>query len=337
MPLERLQKVLAHAGVASRRECEELIRDGRVAVNGSIVTEMGVKVDPNKDEILVEGAPLQAKEPRRYLLLHKPAGYLSVMEDARARKDLDDLVASEERLYPVGRLDLASEGLVLLTNDGDLANRLTHPRYEHPKTYLALVRGDVPERDLWKLRRGIHIEDEQTAPAQVDTVPGWPRELEEEWWRQSPQPKEDGPTMWLRITLREGKKRQIRRMLSAVGHPVLRLIRVSLGPLRLGKLRPGQSRPITGTELKALRQAARTGGSVSPEVTRTANRRFERNNRLQGRRSRVGAGAPRAREGRPSPTSRGPSASEGRPSPTSRGPRPAPRRPSSTPRGRRSR
>jgi pseudouridine synthase len=200
--------------------------------------------------------------------LHKPAGYLSVMEDPRGRPDLNDLVQGEgalkgARLFPVGRLDMASEGLILLTNDGNLANWLMHPRYEHPKTYLALARGTPPERELWKLRRGIELEGERTAPARVEVVDGWPRELVSDWWQEG-MPDAPGPVTWLRITLREGKKRQIRRMLSEVGHPVLRLIRVGLGPLRLDQLAPGHSRPVTAYELRSLRRALREGQDAVP-------------------------------------------------------------------------
>jgi pseudouridine synthase len=272
MPLERLQKVLAHAGVASRRACEAMIEEGRVAVNGAIVTELGTKVDPERDRILVDGEPLRPREPHRYLLLHKPAGYLSVMEDERGRPDLGDLVTSDERLFPVGRLDLASEGLILLTNDGDLANQLTHPRYEHPRTYLVLVRGQPSTGALWDLRRGVQLEDERTAPAQVEVVSGWPRELTGDWWQEGMPPGQMQMT-WLRLTLREGKKRQIRRMLSAVGHPVLRLIRIGLGPLRLGRLPPGQSRSLTSYELRLLRQPMRAGRAAPEGAAQTGGRR----------------------------------------------------------------
>jgi pseudouridine synthase len=260
MSLERLQKVLARAGIASRRGCEELIRQGRVAVNGVIVTEMGIKVDPERDQIQVDGEPVRPSEPYRYLLVHKPAGYLSVMNDPRGRRDLGDLIESKGQLFPVGRLDMASEGLILLTNDGELANRLMHPRYEHPKTYLALVRGRPQKRDLWKLRRGVKLEDGRTAPAHVSLVDGWPRELIGDWWQN--KPGESGLTTWLRITLYEGKKRQIRRMLSAVGYPVLRLIRVKLGPLCLGKLPPGHSRPLSAYELHLLWQVKRADQGI---------------------------------------------------------------------------
>jgi len=270
MPLERLTKVMAHAGVASRRACETLIKGGRVAVNGVVVTELGTKVDLEQDQVLVDGEPLRLRESHRYLLLHKPAGYLSVMEDERGRPDLSDLVTSAGRLFPVGRLDLASEGLILLTNDGDLANRLTHPRYEHPRTYLVLVRGQPTASALWDLRRGVRLEDGQTAPARVEVVSGWPRELTGDWWQEG-MPARQMPTTWLRITLREGKKRQLRRMLSVVGYPVLRLVRIGLGPLRLGRLPPGQSRPLTPYELRMLRQPVQAH-TASAVATRSGQR-----------------------------------------------------------------
>lgn len=269
MPLERLQKVLAHAGVASRRACEELIRQGRVTVDEVVVTEMGVRVDPTRARIRVDGELIATPEPRRYLMLHKPAGYLSVMEDPRARVDLGDLVPDEEHLFPVGRLDLNSEGLVLLTNDGELANQLMHPRYEHPKTYLALVAGKPAEHDLRKLRQGIDLEEGRTAPAEVELVEGWPRELQGEWWRKGTIPGANDagkpPLVWVRVTLREGKKRQVRRMFSAIGYAVARLIRVGLGPLRLGRLPPGKSRPLKPAEVHALRQTV-GGGRARPAV-----------------------------------------------------------------------
>jgi pseudouridine synthase len=281
MVQERLQKVLASAGIGSRRACEELIRQGRVSVNGKVVTELGVKVDPARDRIEVDGERIRPSEPYRYILLHKPAGYLSVMKDPRGRPDLGDLVQEDVRLFPVGRLDMASEGLILLTNDGELANQLMHPRYEQSKTYLVLVRGQPKQRTLTRLRRGVKLEEGRTAPAQVEVVQGWPRELKARWWREA-MPQEKGPTTWLRMTLREGKKREIRRMLSAVGHPVLRLIRIGLGPLRLGNLPPGESRPLTARELRLLQaasrgrkvgSAARSGGERSRPRASTTRRR----------------------------------------------------------------
>ncbi|HIQ04361.1 MAG TPA: rRNA pseudouridine synthase [Anaerolineae bacterium] len=260
MTQERLQKLLAHAGVASRRACEKLILQGRVRVNGETVTRLGTKVDPERDQVEVDGEPVRiAPVPKwRYIILHKPRGYLSEMEGVRGQRALRDLVDVPERVYSVGRLDQNSEGLVLLTNDGALAHRLTHPRYEHEKEYLVLVEGRPSSVAIHRLRRGVELPDGRTAPAQVALLPSWPGELPRAWF--NPALGGDGPLpngSWLRITLREGRKRQIRHMTAAVGHPTLRLIRVRIGPLRLGMLRPGAWRDLTPNELRRLRGALR--------------------------------------------------------------------------------
>ncbi len=234
LPEERLQKVLAHAGVASRRKAEEMISAGRVKVNGEVVTMLGTRVDVEHDVIQVDGCTVRPEAPV-YVLLHKPRGVLSAASDARGRVTVVDLVPHRARLYPVGRLDLDSEGLVLLTNDGALALRLAHPRYEHEKEYRVLVAGQPDEEALDRLRRGIGLEGGRTRPAQVG-VEG-----------------RGGGGTWLRIVLREGRKRQIRRMLEAVGYEVLRLIRVRMGPLQLGRLKPGEHRELTPAELRAIR------------------------------------------------------------------------------------
>ncbi len=236
MPEERLQKVLAHAGVASRRRAEEMILDGRVTVNGQVVEELGTKVDPVRDTILVDGRPLGRPEPPAYFLLHKPRGVLSSARDAYGRPTVVDLVKHRARLYPVGRLDLDSEGLILLTNDGALAFRLAHPRYEHEKEYRVLVSELPSEEALERLRHGVGLEGGWTRPAQVEI-----------------ERLADGGT-WLRIVLREGRKRQIRRMVEAVGCSVRRLIRVRIGPLHLGDLKPGAYRPLSAGELRAVRR-----------------------------------------------------------------------------------
>jgi 23S rRNA pseudouridine2605 synthase len=237
---QRLQKILAAAGYGSRRACEEIIRQGRVQVNGRVVTEMGTKVDPHRDEIRVDGAPLSRPEEKVYLILHKPPGYISTVHDPWGRPTILDLVPHRGRLYPVGRLDAESEGLLLLTNDGQLTHRLTHPRYEHEKEYLVLVDGHPSETVLSQLRRGVNLEEGRTAPAKVS------RASRKEGLETPP-----GAT-WLRMVIHEGRKRQIRRMCAAVGHPVQRLIRVRMGPLRLGTLKPGQWRRVTQRELAAL-------------------------------------------------------------------------------------
>lgn len=236
----RLQKALARAGVASRRASEQLILQGRVQVNGQVVTEMGVQVDPDHDQIAVDGRRVDIGPQRRYLKLYKPAGYLSVLRDDRGRPALGDLVPDAQGLHPAGRLDWDSEGLVLLTDDGALTQRLTHPRFEHAKEYLVLVRGVPDKRALRALARGIELEDGRTAPAEVQPLVETP-------WGPAPPGQ-----AWLRVVLHEGRKRQLRRMCMAVGHPVQRLIRVRIGTLQLGDLPAGAYRALTPGELSRL-------------------------------------------------------------------------------------
>jgi 23S rRNA pseudouridine2605 synthase len=235
-PLQRLQKVLAHAHVASRRQSEELIRQGRVTVNGQVITELGTKVDPAHDEIRVDGQRIQIAPGHVYVMLNKPRGVLSMMDDARGRRALGDLVQAPVRLYPVGRLDATSEGLILLTDDGELANLLTHPRYEHEKEYLAFVNGQPSEETLAAWRRGVVLDGKPTAPADVQVV------------------RQEKGSSYLRIVIREGRKRQIRRVAALLGHPVRELKRLRLGPLELGMLEPGQWRYLTAKEIRALEE-----------------------------------------------------------------------------------
>ncbi len=230
----RLQKVLAHAGVASRREAEGLIQQGRVSVNGQTVTQMGTKVDPSRDEIRFDGQSIQVASRMVYIMLNKPQGILSSMEDDRGRPALGDLVQAPTRMYPVGRLDIDSEGLVLLTNDGELANLLTHPRYQHEKEYRALVNGRPSKKTLAAWQRGIMLDGQLTAPARVDAI------------------RQEKDSTWLRIAMREGRKRQIRRVASMLGHPVRELKRVRMGPLFLGRLEAGQWRYLTNKEIGDL-------------------------------------------------------------------------------------
>ncbi len=233
-PLERLQKVLAHAGVASRRKSEELILQGRVTVNGRVVTQLGTKVDPARDEIRVDGQRVEIAPSHVYIMLNKPRGILSTMEDARGRRALGDLVQSPVRLYPVGRLDATSQGLILLTDDGELANLLTHPRYEHEKEYRVLVNGRPDEETLSAWRRGVVLEEKPTAPAQVEVI------------------RREKDSTLLRIVMHEGRKRQIRQVAALLGHPVRELKRVRLGPLWLGTLEEGQWRYLTAQEVRQL-------------------------------------------------------------------------------------
>ena len=243
---QRLQKVLAHAGVASRRACEQLIADGRVSVDGITVTEAGVRVDPLTQEIRVDGSRILTNPELITLMLHKPAGVVTTMEDPEGRPTVaqygrDYLAEHPElpdslRLVHVGRLDTETEGLLLLSNDGELSHRLMHPSFEIAKTYVAIVEGQVEPWVPRKLRRGIELEDGEAKADRV-TV------------------KDSGPHgSIVEITLHSGKNRIVRRMLDAVGHPVTRLARTRLGPLRLGNLRPGQTRPLSGEEIAALQQ-----------------------------------------------------------------------------------
>jgi len=235
---ERLQKILAQAGIASRRAAETLIEDGRVQLNGKVVTELGTKANPFRDSIKVDGKPLRLAGPTRYVLLHKPTRVVTTVSDPQGRETVIDLLGRmRERLYPVGRLDYNSSGLVLLTNDGELALRLTHPRYGIRKVYLVKVKGTPTHETVERLARGVYLEEGKTAPAQVrllDTREG---------------------KAWLEMILSEGRRREIRRMCLQVGHPVEKLRRVAIGPLRLGKLPPGSFRDLTEEELAKLRQA----------------------------------------------------------------------------------
>jgi 23S rRNA pseudouridine2605 synthase len=231
----RLAKFLAHAGVASRRAAERLIAEGRVTVAGEVVTDPARDVD-ERSEVAFDGEPLRRAESRVVYALHKPAGVVSTASDTHGRRTVVELVADARRLYPVGRLDADSSGLILLTNDGELANRLTHPRYEVPKTYRATLAGPaLTERALRALRDGVELEDGMTAPARVRRLT--PHQLE--------------------LTLHEGRNRQVRRMCEAIGRPVRELVRVRFGPLELGELRPGRARRLTATELAALAAACR--------------------------------------------------------------------------------
>ena len=243
---QRLQKVLAHAGVASRRACEQLIADGRVSVDGITVTEPGVRVDPLTQEIRVDGSRILTNPELITLMLHKPAGVVTTMEDPEGRPTVaqygrDYLAEHPElpdslRLVHVGRLDTETEGLLLLSNDGELSHRLMHPSFEIAKTYVAIVEGQVEPWVPRKLRRGIELEDGEAKADRV-TV------------------KDSGPRgSIVEITLHSGKNRIVRRMLDAVGHPVTRLARTRLGPLRLGSLRPGETRALSGEEIAALQQ-----------------------------------------------------------------------------------
>jgi 23S rRNA pseudouridine2605 synthase len=243
MPAVRLQKLLSSAGIASRRAAEELIRQGRVSVNGRAVTELGSKADPTHDEVRVDGRKVKMPERHRYVLLNKPRGYVTTRVDPRRRPTVLDLLHNvREYVYPVGRLDFDSAGLLLLTNDGELAARLTHPRHEVDREYEVWVLGVPDEHDLERLRRGVSIEGRRTNPAKVEV-------LHTGRGQRANQTK-------LSLVLREGRNRQVRKMCDAIGHPVIELARVRFGPVADPRLKPGQFRDLSEEELRRLRRAA---------------------------------------------------------------------------------
>ncbi len=230
---ERLQKALARAGLGSRRLCEELIADERVTVNGVVAT-LGDRVDPDQDEVTVDGVVVGVRPGLVHYVLNKPAGVVTTADDPQGRPTVIELVPSEPRVHPVGRLDLDTEGLLLLTNEGELTHRLTHPSFGVDKEYLAEVAG-IPSRGaLRRLREGVDLDDGRTAPARVSLL---------------------GDHL-LRLTIHEGRNRQVRRMCEAVGHPVTRLVRTRIGPLTDRTLGPGEWRELTGAEVQELRLAA---------------------------------------------------------------------------------
>jgi 23S rRNA pseudouridine2605 synthase len=237
---ERLQKILARAGHGSRRACEEFISQGRVLVNGQ-VAQLGQKADLDRDRITLDGRPVRVRKNHTYVILHKPRGVLSDEGDGSGRlPTVRDLVNLPQRLFPVGRLDLRSEGLMLLTDDGELAHRLTHPRYEHAKEYQVYVEGRPDDQALERWRRGVFLDGRKTVTADVDVL------------------HRERDHTWLRVVLREGRKRQIRRVATMLGHPVHKLVRVRIGPVRLGDLRPGEWRHLTNQELRELRKVKRS-------------------------------------------------------------------------------
>lgn len=232
-PGERLQKILAQAGLGSRRTAEEMIAAGRVRVNGHVAT-LGARADPDRDAIEVDGALIGVRQGLVHYLLNKPTGVVTTASDPQGRPTVVDLVPDSPRVYPVGRLDADTEGLLLLTNDGELAHRLTHPSFGVDKEYLAEVEGTPSRGALRRLREGVELDDGRTAPAKASMA---------------------GPHT-LRITVHEGRNRQVRRMAEAIGHPVRRLVRVRIGPLSDRRLAPGEWRELTQAELRSLERAA---------------------------------------------------------------------------------
>jgi pseudouridine synthase len=238
MPRLRLNKLLAQAGLTSRRGAERLITDGRVAVNGVVTRELATLADPEVDRVTVDGAPLPRAERLRYVLLHKPRGYVTTVRDPEGRPVVTALVPDDVRLYPVGRLDADVDGALLLTNDGTLTHRLLHPRYGLPRVYEAWVEGVVGAGDLPRWRRGVRLEDGPAVPLAVDVLG-----------------RAERGTTRMRLTFTEGRKHEVKRFCEALGHRVVRLRRVAFGPIALGDLRPGQWRLLTPREVAQLRAA----------------------------------------------------------------------------------
>jgi 23S rRNA pseudouridine2605 synthase len=229
---ERLQKVLAQAGIGSRRVCEDYIDEGRITVNGEVAV-LGRRVDPEHDLIEFDGAAIGVRAGLVHYLLNKPAGVVTTSEDTHGRPTVVQLVPAEPRVFPVGRLDAETEGLLLLTNDGELTHRLTHPSFGVEKEYLAQVRGNPTRGELRRLREGVELEDGPTAPAKASLV----------------------GTDTVKLVIHEGRNRQVRRMCDAIGHPVIRLVRTRIGPLTDTRLAPGEWRPLTVAEVRSLERA----------------------------------------------------------------------------------
>ena len=236
MPLERIQKILSRAGIASRREAEKMIVEGRVVVNGKVV-ELGFKANPFKDHIKVDGKRLTLLEPEITLLLNKPRGYLSTVKDPKGRPTVMDLLGTvRQRVYPLGRLDFDAEGLLLLTNDGDLAYHLSHPKFMVPRTYWVKIQGVPDEKKLIQLKRGVMLED------------GKARVVSSHILRQKEK------NSWIEVTVSEGRNHLVKRLMAAIGHPVLKLKRIGFGPIRLGNFPVGQYRPLTDEEMESLKK-----------------------------------------------------------------------------------
>ena len=231
---ERLQKIIANAGIASRRAAEEMILQGRISVNQEIIRKLGTKAGP-EDEIRVDGRLISTEVSRVYLMLNKPSGYVTTLKDPEGRPIITDLIRDvQERVFPVGRLDYDSEGLIILTNDGDFAHRIQHPRFKIPKTYLVKVKGKLTKADIQNVKHGVDLEDGRFRPESLDVE------------------KINDKSCWLRLTIHEGRNRILRRFFEAVHHPVARLIRVAVGEISLGKLKEGEYRNLKQNEIRKL-------------------------------------------------------------------------------------
>lgn len=233
----RLQKYMAMCGVASRRKSEELIKEGHVKVNGNVIKDMGVSVDENKDKVTVDDKKIVPVVKETYYLLYKPRGYVSSCEDDRGRKTVLDLIKTNKRVYPVGRLDYNSEGLLILTNNGELANRMTHPKYKIKKTYKVTTTGITTDEQIEEMEAGIELDGKKTLPCEIELI------------------KEENAKLSFYITIKEGRNRQVRRMVEAVGGEVHRLVRISQGPLKIKGLKPGEFRELNQREILELKKA----------------------------------------------------------------------------------
>ena len=261
--MERLQKIIAAAGIASRRKAEELIAAGRVQINGKVVTQLGTKADPAHDHIRVSGKLISAPEEKVYLLLNKPKGYVTTVSDPEGRPTVMELVRNAgARIYPVGRLDWGSEGLLLMTNDGDLAHTLMRAASHVPKTYMVKVSGKTSEAAIEKLRGGITIVEDVRERRHAKTVKTAPARIQLAA-KQSPNPNKDAPNPWYEVTLIEGRNRQIRRMFEQIGHHVEKIKRTRYGPLRLD-VEAGKFRKLTPSEVSALRRTTQSSRTKKP-------------------------------------------------------------------------
>jgi 23S rRNA pseudouridine2605 synthase len=288
---DRVQKILSRAGVASRRASEQLMRDGRVTVNGTVVRTLGAKADPARDDIRVDGRHVKVATRHRYLLLNKPRGYVTTRSDPQGRPTVIDLLRGvAEYVYPVGRLDFDSEGLIMLTNDGDLAARLTHPRHGVPRVYVAQVTGIPDDHDLRRLSRGIVIDGRRTAPATVKLQRG-------RIGRDGGS--KDSRAASLIITVREGRNRQVRKMCEAIGHPVLRLKRIAIGPIKDAKLKPAEWRDLTKEEVATLEASLSAQCALQDQVPQQAGDPRSASARSEsGTRGRAPRSCPRLSAGR---------------------------------------
>ena len=310
----RLQKVIAASGLASRRKAEEWIAQGRVTINGKIVRELGTRIDPERDHVKVDGRHLKSVEPYAYLLLNKPKGIVSTLNDPEGRPTIEHLLHGVTlRMFPVGRLDFDTEGLMLLTNHGELAQALLHPRYHLAKVYLAKVKGVLNDDEIDQLARGVRLEDGMTAPATVKKV------------------RKAAENSWLEVTIYEGRKHQIKRMFEVVGHPVLKLKRIRFGPLALGDLLPGEFRYLTDREANTLRgifqyKQQQEAEGISPQPirpekpARTVSARPARPAPRSSGQSRRSGAQPSRSPARPAGSARPPARRPGRPADSGRRP-----------------